>query len=217
MPASETVFKLAFAATLILVVASVVHAGRRASQRHGSRLDQARNDLPWLLWVRALLAIPIYAGLADWLLGASWFPWAYSGLPAWARWAGVVLAVAVVALFWWIHLTLGANYHGTLGLHDDHRLVTGGPYRLVRHPSYVAFPLLMAAVWLLSASWLIGVPGLALVILISLGRAPVEEAQLADRFGDAYRRYVDGTPRFLPRLLPWSGGGGPSPGGDTSG
>jgi protein-S-isoprenylcysteine O-methyltransferase Ste14 len=32
----------------------------------------------------------------------------------------------------------------------------------------------------------------------------VEEPQLATRFGDAYRRYCEHVPRFLPRVRPWT-------------
>ena len=32
---------------------------------------------------------------------------------------------------------------------------------------------------------------------------PIEEIDLEHRFGEAYRRYRDSVPLWLPRLLPW--------------
>ena len=197
---SQVIFKLAFGAAALFSIGSIAYAQRIAQRKHGSRFAQCMNEVPGLLWVRGLLAIPVYAGLIDWLLSTHWFPWAIVPLPPWARWAGVLLAAIVTALFWWSHLALGSNYRGAMGLHEHHELITHGPYRFVRHPTYVAFPLLIVAIFLLSANWLIGLPGLILVSTMGLVRAPIEEHQLLDRFGDKYTAYVRRTGHFSPRI-----------------
>lgn len=76
-------------------------------------------------------------------------------------------------------------------------LITGGPFALVRHPLYTAVALLVLP-WLgfLLNSWLGVVLGAALYVT-SRWLSPIEEADLAVRFGsrwDAYRTSV---------LLPW--------------
>ena len=78
------------------------------------------------------------------------------------------------------------------------RLVTTGPYRLMRHPMYAGWN---AAVFGLGL--LIGSPGLALVVAPALapgwiGYALLEERGLARRFGGGYRRYKKRV-----GLLPW--------------
>jgi protein-S-isoprenylcysteine O-methyltransferase Ste14 len=97
-------------------------------------------------------------------------------------------------------LALGSNYRGTMGLHPNHKLVTHGPYRFVRHPMNAVFPLVSIVLFLLSANWVIGAGALILIGTISIVRAPIEERQLIERFGEEYRAYMRRTGRFFPRL-----------------
>jgi len=197
---TETIFKITFGIMAVLLIAAIGYANHQARREHGSRFAQAANEYRPLLWVRGLLAIPAYAGLIDWLFSAHWFPWASVALPPWLRWSGVGLASLVTALNWWTQLALGSNYHGTLGLHPNHKLVTHGPYRFVRHPMYIIFPFVAVTLFLLSASWLVGIPAIAIMCTVGAVRAPIEERQLAARFGDEYRAYMRRTGRFFPRL-----------------
>lgn len=78
-------------------------------------------------------------------------------------------------------------------------LVTGGPYRWIRHPMYSALLLVAASVTLAAP----GVhPGWACLILLAvvLGiKARFEEALLGARFAD-YATYAGRTSRFLPGI-----------------
>jgi protein-S-isoprenylcysteine O-methyltransferase Ste14 len=197
----DTWMKIAFGCMVAMILTAIGHAHRKAQRLHGSRFAQAANEVPWLLWLRALLGLPLWVVMIGWLASARSLAWAYLDLPPWLRWSGVALAGLVSALFWWIHLTLGSNYHGAMGLHEHHQLVTTGPYRFVRHPTYVAFPLVMVALFLLSANWLLGLVGFFLTVTISLGRAPIEERQLLETFGDRYQEYASRTGRFFPKLF----------------
>ncbi len=100
----------------------------------------------------------------------------------------------------WTMLALGSNYRGAMGLHPNHKLVTHGPYRFVRHPMNAVFPLVSIVLFLLSANWVVGVGALILIGTISIVRSPIEEKQLIDRFGEEYRAYMRRTGRFFPRL-----------------
>lgn len=81
---------------------------------------------------------------------------------------------------------------------EDHALITSGPYRHVRHPSYLGYFLMF-----------IGLPftmqnALALIPLMAIpgyrAVAVKEEALLVERYGDEYREYAGRTGRFLPRI-----------------
>jgi protein-S-isoprenylcysteine O-methyltransferase Ste14 len=52
---------------------------------------------------------------------------------------GTVLAFAGIALTCWARLVLAGNWVGGPFLRDEHKLVTTGPYRWVRHPMYSGF------------------------------------------------------------------------------
>jgi protein-S-isoprenylcysteine O-methyltransferase Ste14 len=76
--------------------------------------------------------------------------------------------------------------------------VTGGPYRLVRHPFYLTAAMLMLGAALLSANALIALCGVIVMTLLVV-RTGKEERKLAEKFGDAYRDYMRRTGRFVPR------------------
>ncbi|MGB2984870.1 MAG: isoprenylcysteine carboxylmethyltransferase family protein [Phycisphaerae bacterium] len=203
---TETVFKITFGVWVVLLFIPIGYAHRKAMREHGSRFAQAANEYPPLLWVRALVGIPLWAFLIDWLLSAHWFPWASVSLPVWARWSGVGFGGVVAGLMMWTMLALGSNYRGAMGLHPNHKLVTHGPYRFVRHPMNVVFPMVSIVLFMMSANWVIGVGALIVIGTVSIVRTPIEEAQLIERFGEEYRDYMRRTGRFFPRLRHRRGG-----------
>ena len=81
------------------------------------------------------------------------------------------------------------------------KLVREGIYAKVRHPRYAS-----AGLGMMGNVLLINYLGLyllfLLVIPVGLWMLSLEERELVDRFGDAYRRYQREVPRFVPRL-PW--------------
>jgi len=81
---------------------------------------------------------------------------------------------------------------------EDHRLVTWGPYRLVRHPSYLGYFLMFIGLFftwlnLVAVIPLVAIPGYVVVV----GQ---EEELLLSRFWEEYQRYRETTERFIPRL-----------------
>jgi protein-S-isoprenylcysteine O-methyltransferase len=94
--------------------------------------------------------------------------------------------------------TLGSSYTRTLRTASDQGLVTGGPYRWVRHPGYAG----SIAVWVGAAlafhSWLAAVIAAVLMLLAYGWRIRSEERMLVDHFGDAYRDYATQTSRLIP-------------------
>lgn len=83
----------------------------------------------------------------------------------------------------------GAPYYATT------RLVEQGIYRIVRHPQYLGYALLVLGFAAVTPHW--AVIGLALgsAVFFYL-QALQEEAFCIDRFGDAYRDYARRVPRF---------------------
>lgn len=78
--------------------------------------------------------------------------------------------------------------------------VTGGLYRLIRHPQYVGLAIMGLGVLLIWPRFLVLI---SLVLMLALYRvlAGWEESQCLARFGDSYRAYMARTGRFLPRAL----------------
>jgi protein-S-isoprenylcysteine O-methyltransferase Ste14 len=168
--------------------------GRGANETLKARQDGLAERIAGVLNVLALIATAIY------LLAPQWLSWAALPLPLWMRWAGVVLALFGFALLQWAHVALSRNWSDQPRLLSEQQLVTSGPYRLMRHPIYTAFLLILSAPLLLSANWVVGLLWIAATGLEIAARVRYEEALLAESFGDAYRDYATHTGRLLPRL-----------------
>jgi len=79
----------------------------------------------------------------------------------------------------------------------DHRLVTWGPYRYVRHPSYLGYFLMFVGLFFLWPSPLTLFPLMAIPGYL---RVTIEEERLLmRRFGDQFLEYQRRTGRFIPR------------------
>jgi len=100
------------------------------------------------------------------------------------------------SLFIWSVLERG-QYSVSWGMTEDHRLITTGPYTLVRHPSYLGY-FLMFTGFLLTAQIIAALAPLAAIPgYVSVVRG--EEEMLLMRFGDDYVEYAERTGRFIPK------------------
>jgi protein-S-isoprenylcysteine O-methyltransferase Ste14 len=153
-----------------------------------------------LLAFRMFVGIPFIAVVFVYLIQPDSLAWAKLPLPEWTQWAGAALGLASLPLIGWVQWALGANFSTVLHVRDEHTLVTHGPYRWVRHPMYSVLYLWAIAIFLLSQNSLIGAGFLIPLTVIVVTRLKNEEAAMADKFGDAYHRYMQRTGRFLPRL-----------------
>jgi protein-S-isoprenylcysteine O-methyltransferase Ste14 len=84
------------------------------------------------------------------------------------------------------------------------RLVVRGPYRFVRNPMISGVIFVLFGEALGTRSVLLTVWAAAFLLVSVVYTTWLDESQLEARFGDEYRRYLRGVPRFLPRLRPWS-------------
>lgn len=111
--------------------------------------------------------------------------------------AGLIMTATGYSVFIWSVIARG-EYATSWEMRQNHRLVTWGPYRYVRHPSYTAYFLIfisLPVIWsnLLTFLPIIGIPGYYLVTV-------KEEELLTKRFGNEYIKYQKRTGRFLPRF-----------------
>jgi len=68
-------------------------------------------------------------------------------------WSMLVLVVLAQALRWWCIITLGPRWNTRIIVIPGLSLVTGGPYRWLRHPNYVAVVLEGIALPLVHTAW----------------------------------------------------------------
>jgi protein-S-isoprenylcysteine O-methyltransferase len=112
--------------------------------------------------------------------------------------AGIGLMWAGMGFRLWAILTLGAFFRTSVVIQDEHRLITTGPYRRLRNPSYTGALMTMAGLGLALGNWaslgvLVGGP------LLAYGwRIKVEEGALRSRFGETYDDYIRHTWSLIP-------------------
>ena len=114
---------------------------------------------------------------------------------------GVVALCGALLLFYRSHADLGRNWSISLEIRNEHRLVTTGIYRFVRHPMYSSFFLLAVAQLMLLPNWFAGATGLIGVGMLYAFRIRQEERMMTERFGAEYRDYVAHTARLIPWLV----------------
>ena len=111
---------------------------------------------------------------------------------------GIVTLLGGLVLRGWSFKVLGEYFTHTVMVSSDQPVITSGPYRLLRHPSYTGILLASVGAGLASANWLalIGVTLLTLTPL--LWRIRVEEHALLATVGDRYRSYTAQHKRMVP-------------------
>jgi protein-S-isoprenylcysteine O-methyltransferase Ste14 len=108
---------------------------------------------------------------------------------------GTSVMIDGYAIFIWSVLARG-QYATSWTMPEKHRLVKWGPYRFVRHPSYLGYFLMFAGFFVISQNILTLVPFIAIPgYILATFR---EEEMLLKRFGEEYRKYMQETKRLIP-------------------
>jgi len=113
------------------------------------------------------------------------------------RWVGVALFAFGGALRLWPVFVLGDRFSGLVAIQPGHTLVTGGVYRVIRHPSYLGL-LVSSLGWGLAFNSWVGVLLAAALLPPLIARMNAEESLLISQFGDEYVAYRDRTWRLIP-------------------
>ena len=131
-------------------------------------------------------------------LGPSSFPAAAIRPGAVAFAAGMVIMVTGVILRGWSFHALGRYFTAVIKVSPDQPVITKGPYRLLRHPSYAGGLLAEVGIAVTTANWVsVFVFAVAWVAIIAW-RIHIEETALLSALGDEYRSYASHHRRLIP-------------------
>jgi len=116
---------------------------------------------------------------------------------------------------------MGRQFTFQLSIRPDHKLITWGPYAIVRHPSYVGTFAVFAGVFMTNmakGSWIresgvlettagkvavsFGIAGMLHTVYALLSRAPVEDRLMKKEFGSEWDAWAEKVPwRVIPGIF----------------
>lgn len=143
----------------------------------------------------ALIVTPFVLALGLFFLGR--YFGSYQGTPI-TRGVGAAITCLGLIAYTASHLYLRKNWSMAASIKEGHVLITGGPYRVVRHPMYSSMILVVLGSGLLADNSLMIVSTVFLGLVYYL-RARKEEEFLGQEF-PGYRDYVKRTKMLVPWL-----------------
>ena len=185
---------------LFILLVAVAALGRGVelviAERHRRRLlakgavEAGAGHYPWMVGLHAawLAAAPAEV----WLLDRPFLPWLAFPMLA--------LFALATALRWWVIAALGERWTTRVLVLPEAPLVTGGPYRFLRHPNYLAVVLELASLPLVHTAWLTALLAAVSNAAILRVRIAAEERALAG--ASDYAARFAGHPRLVPGASP---------------
>jgi methyltransferase len=131
--------------------------------------------------------------IASCAVEATFFRHTFAPIVAWVALGAEILAQA---LRYWAVTTLGDRWNTRIIVSPDRAPVTGGPYRFMRHPNYLAVVVEIAAVPMIGGAIFTAIAfsiGNALILAV---RIPAEERAMGGRYTEA----LGSRRRFFPSL-----------------
>lgn len=118
-------------------------------------------------------------------------------LSIWLPISGWLFITMAVSLDLWAMKTLHDCHTTVMANKCANRLVTCGPYRFTRNPTYLAYTLLALGIGLVVGSAWCLIAALVAAGITTWSAIRPEEYHLLSRFGFEFERYCHGTRRWL--------------------
>lgn len=195
---NETLFRILAALLLFSGIGISAYFRRKADRDSGEKLSRSADGVPMMLVIR-IFGLVLWLSPLAYLINPAWMNWAKIGLPEWARWFGVGAGMFCVFGIYWLFASIGSGITPVSATRKDHKLVTSGIYKYIRHPLYTFGSSMFTAFGLMADNWFIILLG-ALAFIVMAIRATKEEANLVEKFGDEYREYMKRAGGFLPKI-----------------
>ena len=195
---NENIFRILAALLFFTGMGISSYFRRKADQESGEKVSR-KADGTFMMTIIRLGGFVLWMSPLVYLIHPMWMSWSKIGLPEWVRWLGVGLGILCDFGIYWLFSSIGSGITPTSATRTEHKLVTSGPYRWVRHPLYTIGSSMFVAFGMMADNWFIAGLGILSFIMMAI-RTPKEEVNLVEKFGDEYLDYMKSTGRFLPKL-----------------
>jgi protein-S-isoprenylcysteine O-methyltransferase Ste14 len=123
-------------------------------------------------------------------------------MPQWAMVVILIAAIVIAILSLWLSIaairTLGKQWTYVARVIEGHRLITEGPYNLVRNPIYLAMFGALVATGLVFSKWWAFFPAVVVFLVGTWIRIRSEEKLLCATFGQEWTDYTRRAPAMFP-------------------
>jgi protein-S-isoprenylcysteine O-methyltransferase Ste14 len=162
-------------------------------QRLGRTKTDKRSD-PYFSVFNVLMAYAPIFGTQFWALLQRWSDPGKTFLII----LGLILFFLGTGLRLYAIKTLGRFFTMEIGTRDGHRMITTGPYRFIRHPSYTGYFLMILGIGIAYQNIFSFIIPLLEITIFLVKRIILEEKMLSQEFGEEYSSYQQRTKKLLP-------------------
>lgn len=113
---------------------------------------------------------------------------------------GLICIVSGIAYRTWAIQTLGRFFTSKVEVVTDHALITDGPYKYLRHPSYTGAYITFLGMAIFLGSWLGLIATMILMGIAYQKRIDAEENTLITYFGNVYIDYAKNSYKLIPGI-----------------
>jgi len=185
---------LNFKTFILLISAAVLWLSQPGFSKQDMNSDKQSDKLSILLILIAS-SISVFSSVIEW----AYFTPDKSQINSVTVIGFIFLLIGICFRVWSINV-LGKNFTATVKITREHELIKTGPYKLIRHPSYLgAFVAIIGCPVFLNNTYTIFISCIAMTIAYYF-RINVEEKTLSNHFGKYYEDYKKGTYRLLPLI-----------------
>jgi protein-S-isoprenylcysteine O-methyltransferase Ste14 len=177
----------------LLWVIGEIRLVRKVASKKQHVIDSEQRSQGWL-WLSVIGSL----SLGLFFKNMAWLPIPIEYMTR--QWLALVLCATGLGLRYWAVVRLGRFFSTHVLIHNQHQLITDGPYKWIRHPAYTGLLLALAGAGLAMGDFL------ALLLLTVMPffafklRIAMEEKKLIKQFGQQYLVYLNKTYRLLPLL-----------------
>ncbi|MDB6153974.1 MAG: isoprenylcysteine carboxylmethyltransferase family protein [Chthoniobacteraceae bacterium] len=179
-----------------LIAAAVVYVIRMVEikTKRETIPGEIREHLTFTLFLLIGTSMTI-GSVSEYIMRGGGFSWVALG-------AGIACAAASFCLRWRAIAALGKFWSLHIEIREGHQFVDFGPFRIVRHPTYVSMILELLSFGLICNAWtMLCIIPFAFVPVLIL-RLRLEENAMIEKFGSTYRDYQRRVPMLIPNR--WS-------------
>lgn len=197
---NENIFRILAAFILFTSIGISAYHRRKADRNTGEKISRKVDGAPTMTLIK-IGGLLLWFSPLVYLINPKWMIWSKIGLPESIRWVGVVIGIFCIFGVYWLFTSIGNSITPTSATRKEHKLITSGIYRYIRHPLYTIGSSIFITFGMMADNWFIALLGI-LAFIGMAARTPKEEANLIEKFGSEYIEYMKHTGRFLPNL--WS-------------